>query len=75
MSTVLPVEGVAAPRPEPWMLHLLHVNTMNFCAFGSCEADGLQVEGIDPATELVIAVPNSLQSESVRTLMAGMNHE
>lgn len=65
MSTVLPVEGVAAPRPEPWVLHLLHVNTMNFCPFGSCEARELQVEGMDETTELLIAVPNSLQSESI----------
>jgi ASTRA-associated protein 1 len=54
MSTALPVEDVAT-RPQPWMLHLLPVNTMNFCAFGSCEQDG----------ELLIAVPHSLESESV----------
>lgn len=65
MSTVLPVEGVAAPRPEPWVLHVLHVNTMNFCPFGSCEARELEIEGVDETTELLIAVPNSLQSESV----------
>lgn len=56
MSTVLPVEAVTTPRPQPWMLHLLHVNTMNFCAFGSCEQ----------GDELLIAVPHSLESESVR---------
>lgn len=69
MSIVLPVEDVPGPRPQPWVLHQLDVNTMNFCPFGSCEPGGLQIAGADEATSLVIAVPNSLQSESVRARM------
>ncbi len=66
MSTILPVEPVVAARLEPWVLYLLHVNAMNFCAFGSCEVEGLQLEGVAKETTLLLAVPNSLQFESVR---------
>ncbi|KAJ1326838.1 ASTRA-associated protein 1 [Microdochium nivale] len=57
LSVALPLDKDASLRPEPWVLHILNVNTMNFCAFASCpaEADG----------ELLIAVPNTLASESV----------
>ncbi|KXJ89162.1 WD40-repeat-containing domain protein [Microdochium bolleyi] len=57
LSVALPLDKGVSPRPEPWVLHILNVNTMNFCAFASCpaEADG----------ELLVAVPNTLASESV----------
>lgn len=65
MSIVLPVEAVSTPRPQPWVLHLLNVNTMNFCAFGSCEPSDIKFDGVDETTELLISVPNTLESESV----------
>ncbi|KAF2031474.1 WD40 repeat-like protein [Setomelanomma holmii] len=37
LSTVLPAEDAATPRPKPWLLHTLPVNTLNFCAFSACQ--------------------------------------
>jgi len=58
MSIVLPVDVPPEPRKEPWLLHVLHVNTMNFCSFAQC-----QLQSSDE--ELLIAVPNTLSSETV----------
>ncbi|KAK7926684.1 hypothetical protein PG985_003682 [Apiospora marii] len=60
LSTTLPLDPSPTPRPQPWILYILPVNTMNFCSFGFCPA------GADgTADELLIAVPNTLASESV----------
>ncbi|KAF4956160.1 hypothetical protein FGADI_3971 [Fusarium gaditjirri] len=62
LSTALPVEEVATPRPQPWMLHLLEVNTLNFCAFAICSsAPG----SVAIASEVLIAVPNTLHSDAI----------
>ncbi|CZS89034.1 related to ASTRA-associated protein 1 [Rhynchosporium agropyri] len=58
MSIILPVDIPPEPRREPWLLHLLHVNTMNFCSFAQCPSQGSD-------EELLIAVPNTRSSESV----------
>ncbi|KAK6224182.1 Astra associated protein 1 Asa1 [Pestalotiopsis sp. IQ-011] len=60
MSTTLPLDPVPEERPQPWILHILEVNTMNFCSFGRCSAS--PGEGTD---DILIAVPNTLASESV----------
>lgn len=60
MSTALPLDEFAPDRPKPWVLHILEVNTMNFCSFASCTTR--------PDTtreELLIAVPNTLETEAV----------
>lgn len=62
MSTALPLDPSTASRPGPWMLHMLDVNTMNFCSFSSCPF--LQGSG-DPGSEILVAVPNTLASEAV----------
>lgn len=37
LDTTLPVEGERGDqRKEPWLLHSLSVNALNFCAFGMC---------------------------------------
>lgn len=66
LSTALPLEDVAVPRPQPWILHLLEVNTMNFCSFAACAKDkeGCSSE-LDGAAEILVAVPNTLASEFV----------
>ncbi|CAF3648706.1 unnamed protein product [Fusarium graminearum] len=62
LSTALPVEDVPTPRAQPWVLHLLEVNTLNFCAFAICSS----VPGpIDAASEVLIAVPNTLNSDAI----------
>ncbi|KAI1845868.1 hypothetical protein JX265_011237 [Neoarthrinium moseri] len=60
LSTVLPLDPSPGPRPQPWIVHILEVNTMNFCAFGSCAAGSN-----GSSDEILIAVPNTLASESV----------
>ncbi|WAO90618.1 Hypothetical protein NCS54_00805200 [Fusarium falciforme] len=62
LSKALPVEDVAEPRAQPWMLHLLEVNTLNFCAFAATSsAPG----PFDAASEIFIAVPNTLASDAI----------
>lgn len=64
LSTALPVEDVPAPRRQPWILHLLEVNTLNFCSFAACARDdqgGCELGDAD----ILVAVPNTLVSEAV----------
>lgn len=69
LSTALPVEDVPTPRAQPWVLHLLEVNTLNFCAFAICSSiPGL----VDNASEVLIAVPNTLNSDAVRTKLVSV---
>lgn len=61
-STALPVEGEPEHRKEPWLLHSLDVNTLNFCAFSMCDAPNLRPS--DPNTQdhrcpLLVAVPGT----------------
>ena len=61
LSTALPLDQSESERPQPWILHILEVNTMNFCSFASSPARS----GAVSDDELLIAVPNTLSSESV----------
>ncbi|KAH6610120.1 astra-associated 1 [Trichoderma cornu-damae] len=67
LSVSLPLEDAPTPRPQPWALHLLEVNTMNFCSFAACLSDPEQgsVEAGSPTSEVVLAVPNTLASEAI----------
>ena len=60
LNTALPLDQSEPERPQPWILHILEVNTMNFCSFASCPAK--PGSGSD---ELLVAVPNTLSTESV----------
>ncbi len=62
MSTALPLDPSPEPRPLPWMLHMLEINSMNFCSFSSCPAESRETR---EQSQLLIAVPNTLASESV----------
>jgi ASTRA-associated protein 1 len=72
MSVALPVDDPESHRQQPWLLHVLHVNTLNFCSFAFCKSQG-QIESTDSnvpalveaANELLIALPNTINSESV----------
>ncbi|KAI9754162.1 MAG: hypothetical protein M4579_004830 [Chaenotheca gracillima] len=37
LSKVLPLDDVNLHRPQPWLLHALAVNTLNFCPFSRCD--------------------------------------
>jgi hypothetical protein len=72
LSVALPVDDPGSHRKQPWVLHVLHVNTLNFCSFAYCKSQG-QIESTDSkelamaeeANELLIALPNTISSESV----------
>jgi hypothetical protein len=65
MSIVLPVDTPPEPRKQPWLLHVLDVNTMNFCSFAEASADSSASSSEGVGEELLIAVPNTISSESV----------
>lgn len=66
LSTVLPLDGVDVERRRPWVVHLLEVNTMNFCSFAACPLEDSQYSPfLGTSPEILVAVPNTLASESV----------
>lgn len=70
LSTALPLEDVPVPRPQPWILHLLPVNTMNFCSFAACGSEAAQKHlELDNTTDILVAVPHTLAAESVGQLI------
>lgn len=36
-SKLLPIENATSERKQPWLLHSLDVNALNFCSFAMCE--------------------------------------
>lgn len=67
LSTVLPLDqesssasssASSSSHPQPWMVHVLDVNTMNFCAFAWC---GL-VGGVAAVTELMAVTTTATTS-------------
>lgn len=75
LSVSLPLEDTPTPRPQPWLLHLLEVNTMNFCSFAAClsapEQGSVETDAL--AADVILAVPNTLASEAVSSrALSGM---
>ncbi|KAI1437911.1 WD40 repeat-like protein [Xylaria sp. CBS 124048] len=63
LSTALPLDESAPERPQPWILHILEINTMNFCSFAHCpQTSDAELADCD---ELLVAVPNTLAAEAV----------
>ncbi|OHF02230.1 WD repeat domain-containing protein [Colletotrichum orchidophilum] len=62
LSKKLPLDETPEPRPQPWLLHLIDVNTMNFCSFASCAP--LPGDATE-SSSLLLAVPSTRASESV----------
>lgn len=65
LSTKLPLDPTLESRPQPWILYMLDVNTMNFCSFSHCLASPSL--GCVPS-EILVAVPNTLASEAVSAI-------
>ncbi|PTB67610.1 WD40 repeat-like protein [Trichoderma citrinoviride] len=67
LSAALPLEETPTPRPQPWVLHLLEVNTMNFCSFAACLGDAAQgsLDAAASTAQVLLAVPNTLASEAI----------
>lgn len=70
LSTTLPVDNSTEQRQQPWVMHVLQVNTMNFCSFAQCPASSNEPS----KDELLIAVPNTLSSESVSSNSRTIDH-
>lgn len=62
-SSSLPVEGEKEYRKEPWLLHSIHVNTLNFCAFSMCDLPIVQTSTQSSQNTttrpLLVAVPGT----------------
>ncbi|EKG20996.1 hypothetical protein MPH_01695 [Macrophomina phaseolina MS6] len=64
LSTVLPVEDATTERKNPWLLHALRVNTLNFCSFAMCSE--LATSPATPSAtvdSVLIAVPGVRDDE------------
>ena len=74
MDKMLPIDAALTASKQPWLLHALTVNTLNFCAFAMCR-DGMPqmtssvkaLNGKDAAYPILIAVPNTVDSGGVRS--------
>ena len=73
MDKTLPIDTAPTSRKQPWLLHALPVNTLNFCAFAMCR-DGMPqvpsptkaLQDEDAPCPILIAVPNTVDSGGVR---------
>ena len=72
MATALPVDAPAASTIQPWLLHMLTVNTLNFCSFSMC-IDGMPqtvftgpiIEDKTTPKPILLAVPNTVDSGGI----------
>lgn len=72
IEKTLPINKPPITTPQPWLLHMLTVNTLNFCSFSMCP-DGLPlpytshvaVKAKNHSTPILIAVPNTTDSAGV----------
>lgn len=73
MDKILPIDATPTTGKQPWVLHVLPVNTLNFCAFAMCR-DGMPqgpssmkaLQDKDVPCPILIAVPNTMDSGGVR---------
>ena len=63
LSTTPPLDPSSETRPQPWILYMLEINTMNFCSFSSCATS--PYTSLETSSEMLVAVPNTLASEAV----------
>ncbi|TGJ83611.1 hypothetical protein E0Z10_g5133 [Xylaria hypoxylon] len=63
LSTDLPLDESAPERPQPWILNILEINTMNFCSFAQCSPR--PDTDLSISDELLVSVPNTLLTEAV----------
>lgn len=54
-STTLPIDDNTMERRQPWLLHSLPVNSLNFCSFAMCR--DLRSSQSQPKADLLVAVP------------------
>ncbi|KAI4137972.1 MAG: hypothetical protein LQ341_004878 [Variospora aurantia] len=72
MAKMLPADKPSITAPHPWLLHILTVNTLNFCSFAMC-LDGIPqpytarmaIKAKSHPPPILIAVPNTIDSGGV----------
>jgi WD40 repeat protein len=64
LSTKLPVDGALPHQAQPWLLHSLSVNALNFCAFALCDESAQGHSTTEPPEQL-IASPNGLDAGGI----------
>ena len=83
LDKTLPVDAVTTKLRQPWLLHALPVNALNFCSFAMCY-DGMPqigslakaVEGADVVKPILFAVPNAMDNGGVsRWTVVSIQHE
>lgn len=76
MEKTLPVNCTfpIPPPKDPWLLHSMTVNTLNFCSFAMCydslpasSVGTLALEANSRARPILIAIPNTINSGGVRS--------
>ncbi|KAL9098183.1 MAG: hypothetical protein Q9163_006106 [Psora crenata] len=69
LDKILPVDGIAAQPKQPWLLHALPVNALNFCPFAMCydgmPQTGSAVKDANAVDPILIAVPNAIDNGGV----------
>ncbi|KAL8669309.1 MAG: hypothetical protein Q9168_006091 [Polycauliona sp. 1 TL-2023] len=71
-GNTLPVDKPPITTPQPWLLHMLTVNTLNFCSFAMC-LDGMPqpyamhtaIKARKSPRPILIAVPNTIDSGGI----------
>ncbi|KAL8850020.1 MAG: hypothetical protein Q9221_005037 [Calogaya cf. arnoldii] len=68
VGKTLPVDKPPVTTPQPWLLHMLTVNTLNFCSFAMC-LDGMPqpytIKSTKHPPPILIAVPNTMDSGGI----------
>ena len=71
MDRVLPVNALELPR-QPWILHVLPVNTLNFCSFAMCldgmpppQGVGKAIQDTNTTKPILVAIPSAADSGGV----------
>lgn len=73
LEKTLPIDANAtASSKQPWILHILTVNTLNFCSFAVCNdgmpqvnSNGLTLLDKGARKPILVAVPNTIDSGGV----------
>lgn len=69
LSTKLPVDGcLTAETKQPWLVHSLDVNALNFCAFAICrdpDVPSTSSQAVAEFPPLLLASPNGLDNGGI----------
>lgn len=78
LNKTLPVDANATPSKQPWVLHVLTVNTLNFCSFAMCldgitqfDAKEIAIKSKITHAPILITVPNTADSGGVMPRLVG----